>query len=146
MRRRVFLLFLIVSISTCRSLSHTLRTPISMAHHAHDKLPEFNSPHNFGPASLRDDLVFGSFRPAFSEETEGKGLVEDADVAQWAKFMREQSVKRVVCLLNDEELDFYKTPLNVQMAAAGFEGDRSPHFSTLFLFGTNFWYGQLRLT
>ena len=68
-----------------------------------------NAPHNFGAASSRDDLVYGSFRPAFSEETEKAGSVEDADVAVWASFMRENGIQRVICLLNDEELKFYKS-------------------------------------
>jgi hypothetical protein len=74
----------------------------------HDPLPPGTSPNNFGTASGRDDLVYGSSRPGFSEETEKAGAVEDADVALWAAFMREKGVKRVICLLNDDEMDFYK--------------------------------------
>jgi hypothetical protein len=74
----------------------------------HDALPPNNSPHNFGPATARDDLVYGSFRPAFSEATEKAGSVDDADVAIWAAFMKENGVKRIICLLNDDEMNFYK--------------------------------------
>ena len=75
---------------------------------AHDNLPEGNSPHNFGPATPRDNLVYGSFRPGFSEATESAGAVQDEDVAVWAKFMSDQGVQRIVCLLNDDELEFYR--------------------------------------
>ncbi len=74
----------------------------------HDPLPPSNSPHNFGPATARDDLVYGSFRPAFSEATEKANSVEDADVAVWTAFMKENGVKRIICLLNDDEMNFYK--------------------------------------
>jgi hypothetical protein len=74
----------------------------------HDSIPTGNSAHNFGPATARDDLVHGSFRPGFSEATESRGAVNDDDVLIWAKFMQSQGVKRVICLLNDDELQFYR--------------------------------------
>ena len=74
----------------------------------HDPLSATTAPNNFGSISARDNLVYGSFRPAFSEETEKAGSVEDADVASWAAFMRENGIKRVINLLNDDEMNFYK--------------------------------------
>ncbi len=74
----------------------------------HDNLPEGTPPHNFGPATSRDNIVFGSFRPGFSEATESAGAVKDEDVATWANYISEQGVKRIICLLNDDELQFYR--------------------------------------
>jgi hypothetical protein len=101
------------SIQGSRFLIPALRGgcgPSAKAAHVttHDSLPKGTPPHNFGPATQRDNLVYGSFRPGFSETTESAGAVKDEDVAVWAKFMSDQGVKRVVCLLNDDELQFYR--------------------------------------
>lgn len=74
----------------------------------HDNIPIGNAAHNFGTATSRDDLVYGSFRPGFSESTETRAAVKDEDVSLWADFMKSHGIKRVICLLNDEELEFYR--------------------------------------
>jgi hypothetical protein len=101
-----------VSIQGPRLLLPALRGGCGLsakaAHVTHDSLPKGTPPHNFGPATTRDHLVYGSFRPGFSEVTESAGAVKDEDVVVWAKFMSDQGVKRIVCLLNDDELQFYR--------------------------------------
>jgi hypothetical protein len=76
--------------------------------HAHAHLPPDNAKHNFAAGSKLDVLIYGSSRPGFSVETEKPGAVDDADVAVWAKDLQEQGIKRVVCLLKDDELKFYR--------------------------------------
>ncbi len=79
-----------------------------LAKAVHDGIPPGTPPQNFGPATARDSLVYGSFRPGFSVTTESAGAVKDEDVVAWAKFMSNQGVKRIICLLNDDELQFYR--------------------------------------
>ena len=79
----------------------------TMSHHL-PHLPPDTAKFNFAPASTRDSLVHGSFRPGFSEATEKPDSVEDADVAEWAKHLQENGIKRVICLLKDEEVKYYK--------------------------------------
>lgn len=60
------------------------------------------SPFNFGPASLADKQVFGASRPGYPSHT-----VPQADVETWLDFMRGESIRRLVCLLDDEQLAYY---------------------------------------
>ena len=77
-----------------------------MSHLPH--LPPDTAKYNFAPASARDSLVHGSFRPGFSVDTEKPGAVADSEVAQWARELQDNGVKRVVCLLKEEELQYYQ--------------------------------------
>jgi hypothetical protein len=77
-----------------------------MSHLPH--LPPGTAKNNFAPATARDSLVHGSFRPGFSEDTEKPGAVDDAAVAEWAKDLQDNGIKRVVCLLKDEEVKYYQ--------------------------------------
>ena len=77
-----------------------------MSHLPH--LPPDTAKYNFAPASGRDSLVYGSFRPGFSEATEKEGAVDDSEVAQWATDLQANGIKRVVCLLKEEETKYYK--------------------------------------
>eukprot|EP00292_Cryptomonas_paramecium_P020222 CAMPEP_0113690128 /NCGR_PEP_ID=MMETSP0038_2-20120614/17593_1 /TAXON_ID=2898 /ORGANISM="Cryptomonas paramecium" /LENGTH=181 /DNA_ID=CAMNT_0000611367 /DNA_START=1 /DNA_END=546 /DNA_ORIENTATION=+ /assembly_acc=CAM_ASM_000170 len=90
-----------------------------MAHHP--QLPADVAKNNFAPASSRDLLVFGSSRPGFSPDNEKAGAVDDADVAKWVQDVKENDIKRVVCLLKKDELDYYKAPLQQQIESSGLQ-------------------------
>jgi hypothetical protein len=75
---------------------------------AHLLLPPGTAKHNFAPGSRLDTLVHGSSRPGFSPESEMAGAVDNVDVSAWAMDMKEKGIRRVVCLLKDKELKFYR--------------------------------------
>ncbi len=79
-----------------------------MAHHHPPTHPPDTAKFNLAPASSRDSVVYGSFRPGFSPETEKADSVEDSAVAEWAEGLKAQGIKRIVCLLKEEELKYYK--------------------------------------
>jgi len=77
-------------------------------------------PHNFGPASSEEAIVYGAGRPGhWSPILGADGLpgYSVADVDRWIQFMQEQGIRRVCCLLGDE-LDAYETPLLDRYAEA----------------------------
>jgi protein-tyrosine phosphatase len=49
-------------------------------------------PYNFGPARIGEELVFGCARPRHPTE-----------VGQWLAFLQSQGIRRVCCLLDDED-------------------------------------------
>mmetsp|Transcript_24499 Transcript_24499/g.62249 ORF Transcript_24499/g.62249 Transcript_24499/m.62249 type:complete len:190 (-) Transcript_24499:182-751(-) len=69
-------------------------------------------PYNFGAGSTLDALVYGSARPgAVSQRCfNAEDKVSEEEVKQWAEFMRENGVKRVVGLLADDEVATYHKP------------------------------------
>lgn len=58
----------------------------------------------FGAPCKEEEYVFGAQRPGFP----GK-FVQRQVVDNWIDFMKKQGVSRVVCLLSEEELEFYPT-------------------------------------
>ena len=68
----------------------------------------FMSGFRFGPASQSERIVFGAQGPARSSQR----------IGAWIAFMKEQGIKRVCCLLHQEQLSFYKEDL---LAAYGRE-------------------------
>jgi len=60
------------------------------------KIQQFKR-YKFAPAWENEQVVFGAMRPGYTNE-----MVED-----WIQFMRSQGIKRVCCLLPDEQLAFY---------------------------------------
>ena len=58
--------------------------------------------YGFGAAGPREEIVFGAQRPGFNGTS-----VSAAEVVEWIRYMREQGVRRVVCLLPDEQLAYY---------------------------------------
>src|SRR3990172_1880562 len=62
--------------------------------------------YNFGPAHEREQIVFGSERPGFDFHSVGSEVV-----SHWITFMRKHGIKRVCCLLPNEQLDFYDVDL-----------------------------------
>ncbi|MBN1376602.1 MAG: dual specificity protein phosphatase family protein [Dehalococcoidia bacterium] len=58
----------------------------------------------FGAASREEEHIFGAQRPGFP----GK-FVQKQVVDEWIAFMKKQGISRIVCLLSEEELDYYRT-------------------------------------
>ena len=61
---------------------------------------------NFSRASLLDDIVYGAARPGY-----GSQRVDDDEVTAWIDHMRANGVSRVLCLLDDQQLAYYASPL-----------------------------------
>jgi protein-tyrosine phosphatase len=60
---------------------------------------------NFGPASSKEKIVFGANRPGkYGHDSEHVALSE---VQEWIAFMKEQGIKRICCLLPENQLKFY---------------------------------------
>ena len=58
--------------------------------------------HHFAPASRDDTVVFGACRPGYRDTK-----VSDEHVSEWIQFMKQQSIKRVICLLDQAQLEYY---------------------------------------
>ena len=56
---------------------------------------------NFGPASQNERIVYGSQKPGFSQHA----------IEEWARFMLDQGIKRVCCLLDRSQLQSYSLDL-----------------------------------
>jgi protein-tyrosine phosphatase len=63
---------------------------------------------NFGPAAVGELIVFGSQRPGFGEQ-----------VDEWIAFMRGNAIRRVCCLLDEEQIAGYADLLGQYRAAFG---------------------------
>ena len=63
-------------------------------------------PYNFGPAYRDEGIVFGASRPGYGGEN-----VSPAEVQEWIRFMRDQGIERVVCLLPPSQLSCYREDL-----------------------------------
>ncbi|MHA1608070.1 MAG: hypothetical protein ACTSWP_11165 [Candidatus Freyarchaeota archaeon] len=62
--------------------------------------------HGFTPAFEGEKIVFGAQRPGYPSRT-----VNDSKVKEWIRFMKSRGIKRVVCLLPPEQLEYYLSPL-----------------------------------
>jgi hypothetical protein len=60
--------------------------------------------YGFGPSSREDEFLYGAQRSGFP----GK-FVQRQVVDEWTAFMKKQGIRRVVCLLSEEELEYYPT-------------------------------------
>jgi protein-tyrosine phosphatase len=58
----------------------------------------------FGPSSREDEFIYGAQRPGLT----GK-FVQKQVVDEWIAFMKKQGISRVICLLSEEELNYYPT-------------------------------------
>ena len=65
--------------------------------------------YRFAPASSLDKYIFGSERPGY-----GSASVSALQIDEWLSFMHSQDIKRVCCLLDEEQLGYYKKPLLLQ--------------------------------
>jgi protein-tyrosine phosphatase len=61
--------------------------------------------YRFGPASQSEAFIFGSGRGG------RQWNVPHTEVENWIRYMKEQGVERVCCLLDDEQLAYYPTGL-----------------------------------
>jgi protein-tyrosine phosphatase len=57
---------------------------------------------DFGPARPSEQIVFGAQRPGYS----GKS-VQQEQIDEWVAFMQHKGVKRVCCLLPQQQLEYY---------------------------------------
>jgi protein-tyrosine phosphatase len=64
------------------------------------------TPHNFGPASNDETIVYGASRP------------EPGSIQDWIHFMQTQGIRRVCCLLSQAQLKVYTTDLLTAYRAA----------------------------
>ena len=55
----------------------------------------------FGPARDKEQMVFGAQRPGY----------DPADVKDWISYMKAQGIKRICCLLSEQELRGYQENL-----------------------------------
>lgn len=80
--------------------------------------PSPDNPHNFGPASSRDDLVWTSQRPGGDPSGNETSRVVDtqAQVDEWVTFMTtpERNIRHVFILMSDQELQVYDSPGLIQ--------------------------------
>ena len=77
-----------------------------------------SNPHNWGYASARDKFISGAARPGKYSSDSGAAArppgppgppatVTEGEVEEWAAFVKQQGVKRVLCLLTGSELLSY---------------------------------------
>lgn len=77
------------------------------------------SRHNFGPASMRDNVLYTACRPG---DPPGKlDAISDESVEEWINFMKEHGVHRVISLLDENEYSNYDADLRKQYADGGLE-------------------------
>jgi atypical dual specificity phosphatase len=69
-------------------------------------------PYNFATASDLDRVAHGAQRPGY----ERRWYIPDAEVSAWAGFMAGRGVRRVLCLLDGAQLDYYEHDLLAQYA------------------------------
>ncbi|MEH2232177.1 MAG: dual specificity protein phosphatase family protein [Nostoc sp.] len=59
--------------------------------------------YKFAPACEKEQIVFGAARPGYT----------DKNVQDWIEFMKRQNIKRVCCLLDEQQLGSYSNLLNI---------------------------------
>jgi protein-tyrosine phosphatase len=59
-------------------------------------------PFGLGAATSGEPFVFGAQRPGY-----GGTSVTEEEVDEWFRFMRQEGIKRIVCLLPDDQLRYY---------------------------------------
>lgn len=73
--------------------------------------PDPAAPFNFGLASQRDEILYTCERPGAATKNDAEGATPPEEIQLWVDFMKSQSVRRVLTLLEDKELSWYGTPL-----------------------------------
>jgi protein-tyrosine phosphatase len=62
--------------------------------------------YGFGPASEDEEIVFGAQRPGHPFQS-----VQRDTIKKWISFMKNQGIKRVCCLLSQDQLNYYEENL-----------------------------------
>ncbi|NJO97925.1 MAG: hypothetical protein HC764_19590 [Pleurocapsa sp. CRU_1_2] len=57
--------------------------------------------YKFAPATRQESIIFGAERPKYTQKS----------IAQWIKFMQQQEISRVCCLLESKQLARYPLDL-----------------------------------
>lgn len=70
-------------------------------------LDSVNWQYGFGPASSREKIVFGAQRPNYPHSSH----IMPADLSDWVCHVKRQGIKRICCLLNEEQLRYYQFDL-----------------------------------
>jgi protein-tyrosine phosphatase len=88
--------------------------------------PEQSAHHNFGAASTRDKVLFTAERPG--SDRAGEGVVIPAEtVIEWTSFMKDNGIRHILMLLDDNELEDYAEPGLVKLYEnAGFKVHHEP--------------------
>eukprot|EP00667_Euglena_gracilis_P026480 EG_transcript_31935 len=73
---------------------------------------------------MKDELVYGSERPGYSKDNERPGAINSEDVIPWCEFMKAQGVARILSLLGDDEVQWYRDPIDRTLAAHGFPAEK----------------------
>ena len=88
--------------------------------------PENCAPFKFGPASSRDTIVHTCERPGADDAYNTPGGIPQTAVQEWVDFMQARDVKRVLTLLDDNELEYFAVPLFDTYKKAGFKYEHIP--------------------
>ena len=88
--------------------------------------PEPVAPFNFGRASMRDAILHTCERPGADDRNNTPGGTPQEEVDEWLRFMKEKNVRRVLTLLEPNELAFYRTPLKDLYSSAGLHWTHAP--------------------
>jgi protein-tyrosine phosphatase len=70
--------------------------------------------HHFAAAFPEDATVFGACRPGYPDTA-----VTNGAVSEWIQFMKQRSIQRVICLLDQAQLAYYGDLLGQYRAAFG---------------------------
>jgi hypothetical protein len=70
---------------------------------------DYRATYNFGPASSRDTIVYSAERPGNDPDSKTT-RVNNEQVMDWIKFMKNQGVTNVIVLLDENEFDIYDYP------------------------------------
>lgn len=62
--------------------------------------------YGFCAAFEEGEIVFGAQRPGYSSKNVGEGVVRE-----WIAFMKNNGIRRIVCLLPQEQLEYYTSPI-----------------------------------
>ena len=95
--------------------------------------PATCAPFNYGPASGRDKIVLTCERPGGDPHGDGggkPGMIPESAVEEWARFMKDKGVVRVLTLLDDNEVELYEKPLFATYRRLGFVAEHVPMGST----------------
>jgi len=83
------------------------------------RTPKTDIPHNFGPISKRDQILFTSERPGNAPKEGAHDAVQKEKVDEWISFMKSKGIKHVLVLLDANELEIYPEQGLIELYKAG---------------------------